>query len=714
MANTIQHALTTFDRVKAAERSKRADQTRRDFVHKFPTAGWADLPLERYALGVGDAGDSVSGCVEFRTPDLGGVGGGSAAKHVIFKRKGRPGWYYPQPFKNEQEAWTGLRAGVVAMLDHASAGRWEEAAEQLPFQYAVSIWLKTLHLYFPEEILAIYSRDHMKHFWQRLTGEPPKAVKSFAPLLLNRRLLEHLRTIPELAGFDNRELMYFMYHWDDPRAAVAVYKIAPGEDAKIWPQCLAGQYMAVGWGDVGDLSTFEDFDAFEKRFKEAFNKEYGDHAAGKATATRKARELWKLTKIEPGDLILANKGKSEILGVGEVQDPPYEFDDPAAGFPHRIRVTWDTSKARTIPAQSKWAFMTIAPVSLEEYERMMLGSAARSGKRGDDPPPKVDADPELVHLAERLEERKQLILYGPPGTGKTYTARRFILHWLLQAEGQHAAGVLADRAKFQAEWRRLTKATSPKDMPQVTLVTFHPSYGYEDFVEGYRPRDGSGSGLQLQLEDGLFLRVCDTANRNPSTRFVLMIDEINRANLPRVLGELVTVLEADKRGLSVTLPQSKRQFAVPENVYLVGTMNTADRSIRVLDAAVRRRFTFHEVMPDPSSLSGVQFGGLVLEDFLEFLNESITKREGREKQIGHAVLMDEDEAISSAEEFVKRLRYEVIPVLQEYCYEDYRTLAEYLGEEIVDAEGQRLKLETLQRPDLVVAAIVRHMGSRTQ
>lgn len=155
------------------------------------------------------------------------------------------------------------------------------------------------------------------------------------------------------------------------------------------------------------------------------------------------------------------------------------------------------------------------------------------------------------------------------------------------------------------------------------------------------------------------------------------------------------------------LPQSKQPFAVPGNVYVVGTMNTADRSIRVLDAAVRRRFAFHELMPDEGLLAGQQFGDLVLEDFLRFLNGRIAKLEGREKQIGHAVFIDDEEPIEDVEEFAKRLRYEVIPLLQEYCYEDYRRLAEYLGNELVDVEAQRLKADLLAQPEALAAALAK-------
>jgi 5-methylcytosine-specific restriction enzyme B len=170
------------------------------------------------------------------------------------------------------------------------------------------------------------------------------------------------------------------------------------------------------------------------------------------------------------------------------------------------------------------------------------------------------------------------------------------------------------------------------------------------------------------------------------------------------------VIEADKRGLPLMLPQSKRNFSVPPNVYIVGTMNTADRSIRVLDAAIRRRFAFSELMPDSGLLAGGRVRDLPLDDFLDSLNAAISRREGREKQIGHSVLMDGDGPIDTVEEFAKRFRYEIVPLLQEYCYEDYRALMDYIGPDLVDVENQRLKEDVFQDPEALVAALAARLN----
>ncbi len=193
---------------------------------------------------------------------------------------------------------------------------------------------------------------------------------------------------------------------------------------------------------------------------------------------------------------------------------------------------------------------------------------------------------------------------------------------------------------------------------------------------------------------------------------VVFVDEINRGNLPRVFGELITVLEADKRETAVFLPQSRQPFSVPDNVYIVGTMNTADRSIKVLDAAIRRRFAFHELMPDSSLLAGPRFGDLALDDLLDHLNSLIATKIGREKQIGHSFFLVDDELVSDVDEFAKRFRYEVIPLLQEYCYEDHRALADFLGPELVDGHAQEIRTELLDQPESLAAALARFVNGR--
>jgi 5-methylcytosine-specific restriction protein B len=267
-------------------------------------------------------------------------------------------------------------------------------------------------------------------------------------------------------------------------------------------------------------------------------------------------------------------------------------------------------------------------------------------------------------------------------------------------EAEHLVGLLMEtHPDLEAQF------VDAGQVGELTYLTFHPSYSYEEFVEGLRPITTLQGGFELRAVDGVFKRVCNAARLNPSNRYVVLIDEINRGNIAKILGELITLLEADKRGMRVVLPQSNQQFLVPPNVFLLGTMNTADRSIRLLDVALRRRFAFLELLPNTELLGGETVSGLQLDLLLNTINHRIAARIGREKQVGHSYFLREGRVIDDPVELARVFRLEVLPLLQEYCYEDYSTLAEFVGEKIVDIEGQRVRAEIVNDPEKLIAAL---------
>lgn len=262
------------------------------------------------------------------------------------------------------------------------------------------------------------------------------------------------------------------------------------------------------------------------------------------------------------------------------------------------------------------------------------------------------------------------IFYGPPGTGKTFhTAGRAVLI----CNGQ----VPENAAELRDTYHALQQAGS------IAFVTFHQSYTYEDFVEGMRPKP-EGAGFTLEPEPGILRIIARRAIDNPGKNFVLIIDEINRANVAKVLGELITLLEEDKRiggkaAVSLTLPCSKDLFALPPNLYLIGTMNTADRSITLLDTALRRRFVFEELAPDGEALKG-----LVLDDtttslaqLLDGLNRRLIYFLGEDAQIGHAWFM----SVRTKADLDKVMAFKVIPLLKEYFHDDLDLVWQLLGGE---------------------------------
>lgn len=355
-----------------------------------------------------------------------------------------------------------------------------------------------------------------------------------------------------------------------------------------------------------------------------------------------------------------------------------------------------------------------------EFKRQWLDEIARPAPGGggdeepDDTPP---LDPLLEQLSRPLIETGQLILYGPPGTGKTYYARRLAETIIANNNFDKA-----DASTLTAEERATLRLDSRSDESQrpsyLRMCTFHPGYGYEEFVEGYRPGLSESGTPYFQNQDGIFKRLCQDARKEPDRTFVLIIDEINRGNIPRIFGELITLIERDKRwrpddphSLSVELPISREAFSVPERVYIIATMNTADKSIAVLDTALRRRFAFRELLPDPQVLGGIVVNDIPLDKLLVGLNERIVRVLNRNLQIGHAYFLDaKGEPVKTPTALATVLRDKVLPLLQDYCYDDYAMLRDILGTGLVDEARQRFHPEILDsKGESLLLELVGHL-----
>ncbi len=476
--------------------------------------------------------------------------------------------------------------------------------------------------------------------------------------------------------------------------------------------------VAVGWAMVQDLRQLE---PTREAFKAAVAQVHPGIKPGALPII--AGQLYRFVhEMQLGDIVLYPPKGEQNVTIGRIEGD-YRYD-PAAStpsghvYPHHRPVRWLKAVPKSLFSKDArnemGGLQTLQLVKRNVAEvYRILGDAVPNGD-GVSLAPVPPPTPFYADLMDALERKGQIILYGPPGTGKTYIGRRFAVWWLLRGQGANEAELTQvleeSRAHSEAE-QELTRVPESTRAAPLTLLTFHPSYAYEDFIEGFKPAPTSDGTLSLRLEDGVFKRVCREAARHPSRNYLVLIDEINRANISRVFGELITLLEKDKRGLQVVLPQSKESFAIPPNVYIVGTMNTADRSIKLLDAALRRRFAFEELLPDPGLFEGAAVDSLPLDRFLAELNSRVARVEGREKQIGHSFLMDQGEPVTEPEEFARRFRQEILPLLQEYSYDDYAELAEYVGAELVDKESQRLNRAVLDDTEQLLQALGKEFGT---
>lgn len=268
---------------------------------------------------------------------------------------------------------------------------------------------------------------------------------------------------------------------------------------------------------------------------------------------------------------------------------------------------------------------------------------------------------------DECELSMNTILYGPPGTGKTFKTAKLAVE-ICGGDGN------VPREDLMASYEQL------RQDGRISFVTFHQSYGYEDFIEGLRPELKDGQ-VSYHVRPGIFREACKAAESNTENH-VLIIDEINRANISKVFGELITLLEPDKRAgetnaITVKLPSSGESFSVPPNLYVIGTMNTADRSIALLDTALRRRFEFEELQPDYAVLPEKLIEGVDLRAMLQAMNDRIEYMYDRDHTIGHAYFMN----VNTRADLDMAFRRKVIPLLQEYFYEDLAKVRSVLNED---------------------------------
>lgn len=266
------------------------------------------------------------------------------------------------------------------------------------------------------------------------------------------------------------------------------------------------------------------------------------------------------------------------------------------------------------------------------------------------------------------------IVYGAPGTGKTYSMIENALAIIDNIALDEFRANNTDRKANVNRYKELVKAG------QIVFTTFHQNYGYEEFIQGLRP-DKNSDTMKFETVDGVFKRIADRAlNDEEDNNYVIIIDEINRANISKVFGELITLIEEDKRWgelneMSATL-QSGDAFAVPNNLYIVGTMNSADKSISLVDVALRRRFDFVEQKPD-ASLVKSNLLKAVFENINEFL---VNELESTDLLVGHSYFMNKEE-----KDLCSILNNNIIPLLYEYFYDNRKKVAKILTDAISKA-----------------------------
>ena len=564
-----------------------------------------------------------------------------------------------------------------------------------------------------------------------------------------------LNMIREKSNLTFHELSREAYLWNETKRRIRYWHYSPGEGAKFWNTFKDNGIVGIGWDEVGDLTGYDEKDDIYSLYVNVYGNESKHNMNSKLA-------LYEFSKVmKPGDIIIAKRGKSELLGYGKVISD-YIFDESRSEFKHIRNVEWKKTGNWMVGFSMVLKVLT----DITDYETVN----PKYAKYVDWLMAIMDGKDEVGNVeTNQYSFPLNTIFYGPPGTGKTYNT---ILRAVQITENN--VNISFDEA-MDIYQRHV-------DEKQIEFVTFHQNFSYEDFIQGLRPDVDSENDLSFQKKDGVFKLIADRAMQNlreserpelvkkpfdevfkmfiepllegdveeiempmkkvsyfitgVSTKsiefrksnggtahtmsintlqkmyeaesildiqglsvyyeplmnklvelgrvtpkvaqavkrrnYVIIIDEINRANISRVFGELITLIEDNKRSdgetpMSAKLP-SGDTFMVPSNLYLIGTMNTADKSIALLDIALRRRFEFEAMYP----IYNIEGGEIYDVDILKKINEQIIATKGHDFQIGHSFFMGNNR------DLVKRMNNKVIPLLMEYYMNDYKEVRQIL------------------------------------
>jgi hypothetical protein len=705
-------ALSEWLQNNSATMSQELEATRQEFVRRFPQERLKHLSLEEYAVGHDASKDSFCYWLEWETGDLGSVRGGSSFKWVVFWSKQDNDWRFNQRmYDSPQDALNHVTDGLTLLLDAAASGEFDkldEIGNRELGRNRNSLRAKPLFLYFPDKFIPISNPTHLANILRYFGQEPKDGLHA-----RNRQLLEYVQGLPEFSGFDPMQIGRFLW----------TYKL--NEEPVIFQDQQKLQQSIDWFVRFANSPTYrpDEYD-YKRDILDALNDALGQILEGKAEpAVRNLVEAARANRQSGANLTSWRQWSNliaylEQIPPEQIQDQLISLLDDDGDLVERIDAFRAASDSDLESASSEQISLNLGLISLMLmahsrddhiiYRASAIDTACEDwgapnvtgGKRNDGikytqylaliPPLRsmltkaLDRPADLIDVHSLLwfnhtdaydqykevsreamadvEERpfiqqlmrvarrtRNVILYGPPGTGKTYWASQF---------GEHFDN-------------------------RVSFVTFHQSFAYEDFVEGLRPSTDEDGNIRYDVKDGIFKQICRRAKQDPDHVYLLVIDEINRANIAKVFGELITLVEDDKRlgmdnEISTVLPYSQEAFSVPQNLLIMGTMNTADRSIALLDIALRRRFIFIELMPNPSLLPVID--GLPLSALLERLNERINIILDRDRQIGHSYFLD----IEKVADLRFAWEHRVVPLLQEYFYNNGERLKAIIGGAFVE------------------------------
>lgn len=615
-----------------------------EFLKTFPLENLNNLPIEQYTNL-----DNTSFCywLERKTVRLGSAKGGSSFKFGIYEYQNQPtskfmvfddryAWYKKYAAETSEKAYEIVREEIVRIANFAREGKFEEI-DDLTVLGDVCKW-KIAFLYSNETLVPIYQHKMLSQAAVALGMELHPQVK-----------------ISELQKFimDKKGDKDLFEYYDELLAGLNALVEDDGEQVQNdpssknywWLNANPKVWTLNDWklGEEEDYTLYNENGNKRRIFQNFLNAKVGDPIiCYEASPTKQILCLAVVSKPSNGRSIFFKKTEllsnpidyESLKNIQEFQNMEFLKNSSGSFFKLTkeeydilMKLIRETNEPPTLAVKERY--------SVDDFlSEVFIPSKCYN------------------HLKSQLLRKKNIVLQGAPGVGKTFCAKRL------------AYSIMGE-----------------KDEERIAFVQFHQNYSYEDFVEGYRPHEDG-----FLLQKGIFYNFCNLAKSNPDKEYFFIIDEINRGNLSKIFGELLMLIEKGYRGEEITLAYSGDRFYVPENIYLIGMMNTADRSLAMIDYALRRRFSFFNLKPAFQSelfldkcrkLQNEKYNRLV--DEIMRLNKAIETDDslGEGFEIGHSYLCFNNENEVTDEWLHSVVNYDIIPMLQEYWFDSREKINEW-------------------------------------
>lgn len=697
----LENLILTFDKNRNALDSSRisdeeAMKLQSQFISDFPPDKISDMTLDDYAIGKTDpnTGETDYGTfcyrLEFGIQGFGGIRGTPASKFGIYRNKKTQEFVYNKSkFESPETAYHTIKSEILLILhagkEFTQDKDWMALAQTLEGEFNIlrHVRSKILSVYYPNEFLQMHSNSDAERILISLfgltRGQIPKGL-----FLKQAKLLELKNAHPVMKNWSNIAYSFFIWDATTPKESdeartydeESVWLVRAGRKGE--GEQLALERNLVGIGYDGFDWSIKDF----KTFKQRFIALHPDQKAG--SVNRVIPQIWDfLHNVKIGDFVMLPllAQNSKLVAVGRIEGdcqyaklhseltvsrpvkwlkkdvPKSAFDDNLIkflGFRGTVYRLGGTTMIQKLRESLKKAGVTEVM-----FEQNMDSSISKSEQVNaripftiEDLAKRTYLPIELLSEVEALLlEKRQIIFYGPPGTSKTYVARKFSEYFTQNSDN-------------------------------VEIIQFHQSYSYEDFVEGIKPSISTTAGIEFSRQSGLFKNIVKRCIEQPTESFVLIIDEINRGNISKIIGELIYLLEYRNESISLTYSPGEK-FYIPSNLYIVGTMNSADRSIAFVDYALRRRFYFIDFYPDSDGRilygwfkdNSIKLDASTIVDMLNQINRKIRDQLGKEYQIGHSYFMVKDLSYNKLKMIIK---YAIIPLIEQYYFGKEKSVREIM------------------------------------